>query len=155
MTSTSDILGEDRKLKSGYYNRELCSFRCPRYRLSTFLWFCRPSNYVLFSHSQYLPRCEFTFRRLHNQELNITDFVLENITHTHRMGSCQPPRRSPVRPVRNSGECDSTRRMPESDSWDHPGCALRHPAGRALSVMKSEYSCSRWKIFLPSKSRRS
>ena len=67
----SDGLGEERKLTSGHYNRELYSFRRPHYRLSTFLWFCQPSNYVLFSYAQYLPRCEFAFRRLHNQERNI------------------------------------------------------------------------------------
>ncbi len=71
ITSTSGALDEERELESGHYNRELCSFRCPLYPLSTFLWFCQPSNYVLFSYSRYLPRCEFAFRWLHNQELNI------------------------------------------------------------------------------------
>jgi hypothetical protein len=34
-------------------------------------------------------------------------------------------------------------------------CSKASTKTRALSVMKSEYSCSRWKTFLASRSRRS
>ena len=70
ISSTSDTLGEERKLKSGRYNR-VVQFSMPALTspdisliLSVIFMFC-------FSYPQYLPRCEFAFRRLHNQELNI------------------------------------------------------------------------------------